>query len=326
MGNVLQFPSESESQFGVVEYYTQAFEGEFERQVTEFALQGGLQKTIEYALFPPGKRIRPLLSLLLCYDLGRSTDRLLSVCAALELVHAASLIHDDLPALDNDDIRRNRPSCHKACGEGLAVLAGDVLIACANQLVAISRFEAQEKLALQAALARAFIGLCNGQALDIESSDLPRDIEKIHRLKTGALFACVFEFAGISAGFNPQICSEMADIGEDVGLFFQMIDDLVDVYGDSSLRGKPQSSDQKNRKVTFVQGSSKAEKIKEVESKLTKIKQNLLKCLSNTVLQNSESLSSNDGESNSSSDFQKTVAFDASFYLLDLLAAKLKSI
>ena len=75
MGNVLQFPSESESQFGVVEYYTQAFEGEFERQVADFALLGGLQKTIEYALFPPGKRIRPLLSLLLCYDLGRVDDR-----------------------------------------------------------------------------------------------------------------------------------------------------------------------------------------------------------------------------------------------------------
>lgn len=211
-----------------------------------------LRAALHHSVFPKGKRLRPLFALALCEDLGGNTKKFSSAAIALELVHCASLIHDDLPALDNDDERRGRPTCHKAFGEATAVLAGDFLVPWAIESISNSELPVGVRMDLVKALSAAFLDLCNGQQLDILPPEKRGSLEEIHRLKTGALFAAALKFGAIAAQSNWEVAATAAELGGRIGLFFQISDDLLDRFGDSEQRGRSGSSDEKNQKHTFA--------------------------------------------------------------------------
>lgn len=222
-------------------------------QIFQIGIADPLKSSIEYMLFPSGKRIRPLLCLALVADLNSKLQELIPIAAALELIHTASLIHDDLPAMDNDDFRRGRPSCHKAFNEATAILAGDLMVALALSLPCRTKYNPQIQSAMVLELSQAFINLCNGQQLDlIPSNHQQRDqVEQIHQLKTGALFASTFKLAALGAGVNSQQINDFYQLGMQLGLCFQIADDYIDQFGTAQDRGRPTSSDQKNQKKTF---------------------------------------------------------------------------
>ena len=154
-------------------------------------VSGSLHEAVNYVIFPGGKRIRPLLAMTLCADLGVDPIRSVDLFTPLELIHVASLIHDDLPALDNDDYRRGRASCHKKFGEPTAILTGDLMVAHALSLLAKSDFSGDSKLRLIAELSSAFVRLCHGQQCDLDGAS-GLEILKTQALKTGALFGAAY--------------------------------------------------------------------------------------------------------------------------------------
>jgi geranylgeranyl diphosphate synthase type II len=215
-----------------------------------------------YGVFPGGKRVRPLLALNWCADLGGDPMRILPAAAALELLHCASLIHDDLPALDNDDFRRGRPACHRAYGESQAILAGDALVSLALECAAEVALEGHHALAVVRAVAKAYTDLCSGQALDLEKPPVRSDLGLIHRYKTGALFAACFEIGAIGAGGDARVVAESIALGLSVGLAFQIGDDLLDRHGTDAERGRPGSSGARNGKANFFsEGNDSVEPI-----------------------------------------------------------------
>jgi geranylgeranyl diphosphate synthase, type II len=185
---------------------------------------GGLEEALRYSLESGGKRVRPVLCLAVAEANGASVEQALPAAAALELVHTFSLVHDDLPALDDDDERRGRPSAHVAFGEGVALLSGDALLAEAFRLAL-----AYESTAIARDLAEATIGMIAGQYRDVTGDDA--DLEDLHRLKTGRLFVAAVRM-GLDVARVPE--SDRAAwmvFGEDVGLLFQVVDDLLDGDG-----------------------------------------------------------------------------------------------
>ena len=185
---------------------------------------GGLEEALRYSLESGGKRVRPVLCLAVAEANGASVDHALPAAAALELVHTFSLVHDDLPAMDDDDERRGRPSAHVAFGEGIALLAGDALLAEALRL-ALSY--GSEDVARD--LADATLGMIGGQYRDITGDD--GDLEELHRLKTGRLFVAAVRLGLDVAGVAPDVRDEWVAFGEEVGLLFQVVDDLLDGDG-----------------------------------------------------------------------------------------------
>lgn len=232
-------------------------ESELEDFVARTELVEPLRAAVKHMLFPGGKRIRPFLTLTLAEDLGGHAKRLAPAAIALELLHTSSLIHDDLPAMDNDDFRRGKPTCHKAFGEACAVLAGDVLVAMALNCVAEAPFTTTQQSAFTSELSRTYIQLCNGQQLDILPPNQRGDLATIHRLKTGALFAAATAFAGIGMGYPEQLVGDLRELGGWMGLCFQITDDLIDAR--SEEKGRPQSSDARNAKDTFSYDQATAE-------------------------------------------------------------------
>lgn len=186
-------------------------------------------KELIFALSQPGKRLRPKLCLSVLSDLGQPVGETQSVAAlALEFIHLSSLIHDDLPALDNDAWRRGRPSCHVAFGEAPAILLGDILVGLAFQLIAGTELTANIKSELNRALSEAFVMLCEGQKMDLGCVENLKS-EQIFARKTGALFACATEFAACMAGV--VITSQkkhLKAMGEHIGLLYQVLDDQQD--------------------------------------------------------------------------------------------------
>ena len=211
-------------------------------------LPKNLHDAIHYAIFPQGKRIRPLFAISLARDLGVEDKLILDAACSLELLHCASLIHDDLPALDNDEMRRGKPSCHIKFSEATAILAGDAMVALATQLAATTKGERAGEYSL--ILSNAFIDLCAGQQLDMLPEDERGDILEIHRLKTGALFAAACSMAGVGAGLREGDRQILHDFGEKLGVLFQVTDDYLDIYGDEADRGRPGGSDVRNQKET----------------------------------------------------------------------------
>jgi geranylgeranyl pyrophosphate synthase len=208
-----------------------------------------LHAAISHSQMPPGKMIRGLLALALCEDLGGSADKLMPAAAALELLHTSSLIHDDLPAMDNDDMRRGRASCHKAFDEATAILAGDALVALAHNLLTAVDYPAETKIKFVDSLSRAYIHLCNGQELDLKGAKDKNTLELIHNLKTAALFSTSLEFGALGAGANDQAVKSAAKVGRIIGLSFQIVDDFLDNFADE--KGRKAGSDKKNDKKTF---------------------------------------------------------------------------
>lgn len=215
-----------------------------------------LRQAIRHSLLAPGKRLRPLLVLLAAGACGCPPRAALPAACAVEMVHTYSLIHDDLPAMDNDQCRRGRPCCHVQFGEAQAILAGDALLAQAFEILADEVQPADVAVRCCQALARAAGpgALVGGQADDLEcagnTGDLAR-LEHIHRRKTGALFRVSLQLGGLIAGAERSRLDALDAFGQKLGLAFQIIDDLLDEQGNASSLGKSVGKDRKQAKLTF---------------------------------------------------------------------------
>ena len=236
---------------GLSEYFREAVDTELERILSENSIVTPLADAISHAVFPRGKRIRPLLALMLCSDLNGDATRLMPAAAAIELVHSASLIHDDLPSLDNDDERRGRPTVHKAFGEATAVLAGDFLVPLAFLEISKSDYPDSTRTAFTRVLSKGYADVCNGQQLDVLPDNQRGEINAIHRLKTGSLFLVSTTFGALGGGLSGAALAAAQELGLWIGLTFQMADDLLDSYGSTSDRGRSVSSDARNKRTTF---------------------------------------------------------------------------
>jgi len=224
----------------------------------------GLEKTVteaaRYSLFAGGKRLRPILCLAAADVLGGSQELVLPVACALEMIHTYSLIHDDLPAMDNDDFRRGRPTNHKVFGEAMAILAGDALLTEAFSLIVGAgeggRIQADKLIRVIAVVARAsgYQGMVGGQVIDLESETREVDlatVEYMHIRKTGALISASLEAGAILGGGSDEQIGSLTRYGHHLGLAFQITDDLLDVEGDAQVMGKAPGSDAAKNKKTY---------------------------------------------------------------------------
>jgi geranylgeranyl diphosphate synthase, type II len=217
----------------------------------------GLVEAMRHSLLAGGKRFRPVLALATCEALGERPERLLPTAAALELVHTYSLIHDDLPAMDDDDLRRGRPTCHVVFGEDTAILAGDALFAEAVRLVADRQEggpEVQVGILREISHATGVGGMVGGQFLDLRMAGRtsPEALRDVHALKTGRLIACAVHCA-ILLGRPPGATERaLRAFATELGLLFQIVDDILDVDGTQDVLGKSVGSDQRKNKATYV--------------------------------------------------------------------------
>ena len=203
------------------------FEEALRSETEKLSLEGRLREAVLYALLSGGKRIRPLFALALSSDIaGNVREDLFRFFVPLEMVHAASLVHDDLPALDNDDTRRGQPSLHKAFDEATAILCGDYLVPAAFGIC--GALENGVGARLTQALARAYSSVCFGQQLDLAPEISAADLIAVHRNKTAALFAGAAEFAGILSNQTPEQIKLLSSCGEALGMYFQFADDFLD--------------------------------------------------------------------------------------------------
>lgn len=227
-----------------------------------FPKKDNLQKTIyeamEYSLFAGGKRIRPILAMSVCEMLGGKIEDVMPFACALEMIHTYSLIHDDLPCMDDDDLRRGKPTSHKVFGEGMAVLAGDALLNCAFETaLKHSVFEPFVTLDCMNALfsASGTEGMIGGQVIDLENEGKKTSaetLETLHLLKTGALICAAAKIGALCADVPNSDIIRVCEFAKNLGIAFQIKDDILDVEGNVEELGKPIGSDQDNEKSTFV--------------------------------------------------------------------------
>lgn len=217
---------------------------------------GKLQEAMRYSLLAGGKRVRPVLTLAFCDMLGGEWRKALPFACALEMIHTYSLIHDDLPCMDDDDLRRGKPTCHKVYGETLAVLAGDALQPEAFLLIANAPdMSDQQRVRAVAALASACggDGMVAGQVLDLDGScDNENKVNLLHSLKTGKLLCAAAELGCIAANTEESLRVRAVSYGKHVGLAFQVRDDMLDVIANEEEFGKPIGSDREEGKTTYV--------------------------------------------------------------------------
>jgi geranylgeranyl diphosphate synthase type II len=230
-----------------------------------------IHKAMRYSLFAGGKRMRPALLLAAAEACGGREADALPLACAVECIHTYSLIHDDLPAMDNDDFRRGKPTNHKAFSEGIAVLAGDALLTQAFEIAAQCRNFPRyphQKIVLEIARASGSLQLVAGQVADLESEGKKLSVNElryIHERKTSALLCCSARLGGMSANCPPaQLCA-LTDFGHHVGLAFQVIDDILDVTQTSEQLGKTAGKDMAAQKATYpaIVGLEKSRKIAE---------------------------------------------------------------
>jgi geranylgeranyl diphosphate synthase type II len=215
-----------------------------------------LAEAICHSLLAPGKRLRPLLVLMACEACGCEYRAALPAACAVEMIHTYSLIHDDLPAMDDDDLRRGRPSCHAAFGEATAILAGDALLAQAFEVLAtgIEPPEVAARCCGELARAAGSANLVGGQQDDLAAQFAEPDIEqleRIHRRKTGAMICVSLRLGGLVAQAEDSQLAALQAYGERLGLAFQIVDDLLDLEGDLADLGKRTGKDAKHGKLTF---------------------------------------------------------------------------
>jgi len=219
-----------------------------------------LCKAMRYSILNGGKRIRPILAMAAFDAVGGKGDTILPFACALELIHTYSLIHDDLPAMDDDDFRRGKPTVHRVFGEAVAILAGDGLLTGAFQTMSHGALEHGIDLEMSMEIIReisqtaGFSGLVGGQVMDIESegraADLPT-VEYIHTHKTGALILASLRIGAKLGGASSDKLEAITRYGERIGLAFQIVDDILDVIGESSTLGKEVGSDEARKKATY---------------------------------------------------------------------------
>ena len=217
-----------------------------------------LENSMEYSLMAGGKRLRPVLLMAAADAVGKDGSNFLTTGCAIEMIHTYSLIHDDLPAMDNDDYRRGKPTNHRVFGDGIAVLAGDALLTLAFEVMLRQQGATPETLvAVVSEMSRAAgpYGMVGGQVLDLEGEGRHLDmaaLRKIHMGKTGALFCAAIRSGAILAGANEAELAALTLYAERFGLAFQITDDILDVIGDEAAIGKPVGSDARNEKATYV--------------------------------------------------------------------------
>jgi geranylgeranyl diphosphate synthase type II len=237
-----------------------------------------LSDAMGYSLLSGGKRLRPVLALAAAEACGKRPAQALSVACAVEMIHAYSLIHDDLPAMDDDDLRRGRPTNHKVFGEAAAILAGDGLLTLAFETASRTRGNGNVTTAVRA-LARAAgaAGMVGGQLLDLDSegssrrSKASKRLQEIHSKKTAALISASLECGALAAGGSARQVRALAEYGRRLGLAFQIVDDVLDVVGDKRKLGK-NGSDADNDKLTFpaVHGIERSRELAAREGALAK--------------------------------------------------------
>lgn len=229
-----------------------------------------IHEAMRYSVFAGGKRLRPILAIGGAEAVGGTMERVLPTACAIELIHTYSLIHDDLPALDNDDLRRGQPSCHKKFGEAIAILAGDALLTLAFEILGrMHQPEPYRRTQIIRELAGAAGtrgGMIGGQAADLEAAGkktTASELELIHRAKTGALIRAAVRCGALFAGARGRAYEHLSNYGDNVGLAFQIVDDLLDVRSTSERLGKRAGKDAARHKATYpaVHGLEESEKM-----------------------------------------------------------------
>jgi geranylgeranyl diphosphate synthase, type II len=223
---------------------------------SDAAQTAGLEEAMRYSLLAGGKRIRPVLALATARAAGVKPESVLPAAAAIELIHTYSLIHDDLPAMDDDELRRGRPTSHVVYGENVAILAGDGLFAEALRLICERQKSGREHvLEALTELARAtgVEGMVGGQYVDVTEEDLDADgLRRLHALKTGRLIAASVRIPLILANVGEPETITYRRFAEELGVLFQIVDDILDVTGSEEELGKPRGSDERHGKLTYV--------------------------------------------------------------------------
>ena len=242
-----------------IQHRAEEIESELDQLVPEMETPyGSLFKAARYSLKSPGKRLRPTLCIATVQVLGGNPTAALKPACCLEMIHTYSMIHDDLPAMDNDDYRRGVPSLHKVFPQSHAILAGDFLLTHAFEtLVKIPGLSADQKIELIRILSEKSggKGMIGGQVMDLESEDKEVDLEtlkQLHEMKTGALISASIEFGAVIANASSDHKNVLKEFGNDMGLAFQIVDDILDVTSKKKKRGSEESSDVRNHKSTYV--------------------------------------------------------------------------
>jgi geranylgeranyl diphosphate synthase, type II len=217
----------------------------------------GLVEAMRYSLLAPGKRIRPVLCLATAAAIGQRSEAVLPAAAALELIHTYSLIHDDLPAMDDDSLRRGLPTCHVAYGEHVAILAGDALYAEAFRHIVEHQPGAPENVVRalgRIAAATGVDGMVGGQYLDVVTAAPagPDGLRRLHELKTGRLIVAAVECPLLLSGAGEPETMRFGQFAGELGVLFQIVDDILDVTGTDAALGKPSGSDERHGKRTYV--------------------------------------------------------------------------
>lgn len=242
--------------------------------VLDKALQGSensqVLRAMAYSAEAGGKRIRPVLLMMFCRMLGGDMKKAAPLACAVEMIHTYSLIHDDLPCMDDDDLRRGKPSCHKQFGEATALLAGDGLLTMAFSMIAKADLPADIRIGAVKILAEraGVFGMIGGQEMDLENEEKgqnvsPETLERTYALKTSALLQSACEIGILAGGGDREAVEKASEYAYHLGLAFQIVDDILDVTGDEKTLGKPIGSDAENGKSTYVSlyGLEKAQKL-----------------------------------------------------------------
>jgi geranylgeranyl diphosphate synthase, type II len=219
---------------------------------SEEAGTDGLEEAMRYSLLAGGKRIRPVLCLATAHAIGMPTEDVLPLAAALELIHTYSLIHDDLPAMDDDSLRRGRPTCHVRYGEDIAILAGDALYAEAMHLVLTEQRGDPARIInclAELTTASGVRGMVGGQYIDIEGAS---DLRRLHELKTGRLIGASVGCVLLLVDRDQMATLAYRSFAAELGVLFQIVDDILDVTGTDDALGKPRGSDERHGKRTYV--------------------------------------------------------------------------
>ncbi|MGB0732211.1 MAG: (2E,6E)-farnesyl diphosphate synthase [Pontibacterium sp.] len=241
----------------ILAQHRQRVEHILELAISPKSLEPSLQAAMRYGLLNGGKRVRPALVYLVNALLDGKTEDADAPAAAIECIHSYSLIHDDLPAMDDDDLRRGLPTCHIRFDEASAILAGDALQCSAFEILSTCHLSAEAKIQMIQVLSKAAgeRGMVLGQAFDLQHENKPLSLEQLesmHNHKTGALLTAAIHLGAISAGVSAGDAFErLTQYGDAIGLAFQVQDDILDVEGDTHIIGKPQGSDQAQNKPTY---------------------------------------------------------------------------
>lgn len=273
-------PSTKEEFEAMFKAYREYFEEHLKAVCNSFCDSGAKYKALydaaAYSLEAGGKRIRPVLAFEMCRVCGGDPSDALPAAIAIEMIHTFSLIHDDLPCMDNDDMRRGRPSCHKAHGEAVALLAGDALTAYAGKIICDSSLSADKKAAMIQVLYDRTIGMIEGQTIDIDGNfDTLDGLISMYEMKTSELLTAACVMGCIAAGADKKKISAATAYAHDLGLAFQIVDDILDVTSTSEELGKPVGSDEEHNKTTSVTLLG-LEKAKELAEKYTHGAENAL--------------------------------------------------